>query len=306
MAGSSPKAVYAAIVGNFAIAVTKFVAAAFTGSSAMLAEGVHSLVDTGNGGLILLGLRRSRKPPDQSHPFGHGKELYFWTFVVAILIFAVGGGISIYEGIKHLQHPEPVTDPIWAYGVLLAAMVFEGYAWSVAYKQFGKERGEMRLFPAVRASKDPTTFTVLFEDSAAMLGLVVAFVGILLGQLTGNLYLDGAASVLIGIILMVVAAFLAYESRGLLLGEGADPRTLESIHAIAGGDPAVAEVVRALTMHFGPWEVLLALEVRFRQGLSAGEVAAAVDRLDRTLREQLPQVRHIFIEAQSVVQPSRA
>ncbi len=305
MAGSSPKAIYAAIAGNFAVAVTKFVAAFFTGSSAMMAEGIHSLVDTGNGGLLLLGLHKSRKPADEMHPFGHGKELYFWTFVVAILIFAIGGGISIYEGVAHLRHPEPVEDRIWAYGVLIAAMFFEGYAWSVAYRAFGAERRGRPLFTAVRASKDPTTFTVLFEDSAAMLGLVVAFVGILLGQLTGSAFFDGIASILIGVILATVAVFLAYESKGLLLGEGADPRTLARIREIAAADPAVREVVRPLTMHFGPQEVLLALELRFRQGLSASEVATAVERLDRTLREQLPQIRHIFIEAQSLTQPAK-
>jgi cation diffusion facilitator family transporter len=300
MAGSSPKAVYAAIVGNFAIAVTKFLAATFTGSSAMLAEGVHSLVDTGNGGLILLGLRRSRRPPDRTHPFGHGKELYFWTLIVAVLIFGIGGGISLYEGIEHLRHPEPVRDPLWAYGVLLAAMLFEGYAWMVAYRQFAEERGEAGLFAAVRASKDPTTFTVLFEDSAAMLGLVVAFFAILLGQLTGNPYFDGAASVIIGLILMVVAVVLAGESKGLLVGEGADSRTVEAIHAIAEADPAVAQLERAQTMHFGPREVLLAADVRFRRGITAPEITAAVDRLDRAIRAGLPQIRHIFIEAQSL------
>ncbi|MDQ3388106.1 MAG: cation diffusion facilitator family transporter [Gemmatimonadota bacterium] len=301
-AGSSPKAVYAAIIGNFLIAVTKFVAASFTGSSAMLAEGVHSLVDTGNGGLVLFGLHRSRRPADRAHPFGYGKELYFWTLVVAILIFAVGGGISIYEGIRHVQHPEPVTDPIWAYGVLTVAMIFEGYVWSVAYRQFNMERGEIPFFQAVRASKDPTTFTILFEDTAAMLGLIVAFLGILFGQLTGNPYLDGIASIMIGVILMGVAVFLAYESKSLLVGEGADPRTVTRIHEIASADPGVAAVVSAQTMHFGPWEVLLAADVRFRSELSAAEVASAVDRLDRTIRAEFPEIKHIFIEAKAIAE----
>jgi cation diffusion facilitator family transporter len=300
MAGSSPKAVYAAIIGNFGIAVSKFVAAAFTGSSAMMAEGVHSLVDTGNGGLILLGLRKSRRPPDPVHPFGHGKELYFWTLIVAILIFAIGGGISMYEGIEHLRHPEPVTEPIWAYGVLALGMLFEGWAWSVAYRQFKEERGSLPLWRAVRVSKDPTTFTVLFEDTAAMLGLVVAFVGILLGQITGILYFDGAASVIIGLILMGVAVLLAYESKGLLIGEGVDRATLDSIRELAESDPAVTRVVRPLTMHFGPTEVLLTLELEFRRGQSAGDAAAAVDRLDRAIRAAHPQIKHIFIEAQSL------
>ncbi len=300
MAGTSPTAVYAAIAGNFAIAVSKFVAAAFTGSSAMLAEGVHSLVDTGNGGLILLGLRRSRRPADEAHPFGHGKELYFWTLIVAILIFAVGGGVSIYEGIQHLRHPEPVEDRIWAYGVLLLGLVFEGWAWSVAYRQFQVEKGELPFWRAVRVSKDPTVFTVLFEDTAALLGLTVAFLAILLGQLTGNLYFDGGASVVIGLILMGVAVLLAYESKGLLIGEGVDPPVLESIREIAEADPAVTRVVRPLTMHFGPQDVLLTLELEFRRGQSAKEVAAAIDRVDRSIRLVHPRIRHIFIEAQSL------
>lgn len=300
MAGSSPKAVYAAIAGNAAIAVTKFIAAAVTGSSAMLAEGVHSLVDTGNGGLILLGIRSSRKPADPSHPFGYGKELYFWTLIVAVLIFGVGGGVSLYEGIQHLRHPTPMEDPIWAYGVLAAAMIFEGYAWTVAYRQFSKERGETRLFKAVRMSKDPTVFTVLFEDTAAMLGLVVAFIGITLSLLTGISRFDGAASVVVGLILMGVAVLLAYESKGLLVGESAHPRTVEEIRRITESDPAVAKLERAQTMHMGPRDILLAADIRFRRGLRAPEVTAAVDRIDRQLRKELPQVQHIYLEAQGI------
>lgn len=291
---------YAAIAGNFAIAVTKFVAAFFTGSSAMLAEGVHSLVDTGNGGLILFGLKKSRKPADEVHPFGHGKELYFWTLVVAVLIFGIGGGISMYEGVRHLRHPAPVEDVGWAYAVLGFAMVFEAWAWSVAYREFSKERGDAPLFQAVRASKDPTNFTVLFEDTAAMLGLVVAFIGIMLGQLTGNVYFDGAASVIIGVILMVVAIFLAYESKGLLVGEGADPATVRQICSIAEADAAVREVVRVQTVHFGPRNILLAADVRFRKGLPARDVTAAVSRLDEAIRGEIPAVKHIFIEAQAI------
>lgn len=304
MAAGSPRAVYAAIVGNFAIAITKFVAAFFTGSSAMLAEGVHSLVDTGNGGLILFGIRQSRRPADEVHPFGHGKELYFWTLVVAVLIFAVGGGISLYEGIKHLQHPEPVGEFVWAYSVLALAMLFEAYAWSVAYREFDKERRGRPLIAAVRASKDPTNFTVLFEDTAAMLGLVVAFVGILLGQITGNPYFDGAASVGIGLILMTVSVFLAYESKGLLVGEGADAHTVRRIHELIAADSQVSAVVRAQTLHFGPDDLLLAADIRFRRGISAAEVAAAVERVDRRIRTEIPVVSHIFIEAQGIAEAS--
>ncbi len=300
MAGTSPKAIYAAIIGNFAVAVTKFVAAVVTGSSAMLAEGVHSVVDTGNGLLLLLGIRKSRKPADETHPFGHGKELYFWTLIVAILIFAVGGGISIYEGVQHVQHPSPVEDVLWAYGVLILAMIFEGYAWSVAYRQFKLEKGKGGFFRAVHASKDPTTFTVLFEDSAAMLGLIIAFVGIFLGDLLDNPYLDGAASILIGVVLMGVASFLAFESKGLLLGEAVDDETLKGIGRIAEEDPAVIRGIRPLTMHFGPHDVLLAMELEFEPGLSSEDAAAAIERLDKTIRSEHPQIKHIFIEAQSI------
>jgi cation diffusion facilitator family transporter len=306
MAGSSPRAVYAAIAGNGGIAITKFVAAFFTGSSAMLAEGIHSLVDTGNGALILLGLRRSRKPADAAHPFGHGKELYFWTLIVAILIFAVGGGVSLYEGIERLRHPVPVENPGWAYGVLTVAMLFEGYAWSVAYREFRQERAGRTWLRALRASKDPTTFTVLFEDSAAMLGLVVAFFGVYLGDALGNPYFDGAASVVIGVILAAVAVFLAVESKGLLIGEAVDPVVLESVQSIATADPCVRRVVRPLTMHFGPHEVLLTLELEFEHGPSAAEAAAAVERIDRAIRGRHPEIRHIFIEAQSLRPEHRA
>lgn len=299
-AAHSKGAIYAAIVGNAAIAVTKFLAATFTGSSAMMAEGVHSLVDTGNGLLLLFGIRASKKPADETHPFGHGKELYFWTLIVAILIFAVGGGISMYEGISHLQHPSALEDPFWNYVVLGIAMVFEAIVWTVAYRQFQEERGDQPMWQAIRGSKDPTTFTVLFEDTAAMLGLIVAFIGIFFAHLLGVPALDGIASIVIGLILAFVAIFLAYESKGLLIGEGADPRTLASIRTITAADPAIARVVRALTMHFGPREVLLTLEIEFRRGLSAAEATGAVDRVDKTIRAEHPEIRHVFIEAQSL------
>lgn len=299
-AGGSKVVIYAAIGGNLAIAVTKFIAAAVTGSSAMLSEGVHSVVDTGNGLLLLWGIRQSSKPADDNHPFGRGKELYFWTLIVAILIFAIGGGISVYEGIVHLQEPEPISNPLVNYVVLALAMVFEGFAWSVAFREFKKSKGRLGYWQAVRASKDPTTFTVLFEDSAAMLGLIVAFVGITLGLVLDNPYFDGMASVLIGVILGMVAVFLAYESKGLLIGEGVDSETRASFRAIAAADPDINEVVRALSMHFGPADVLLTMEVAFRPDLTAAQTAAAIDRLDKAIRARHPEVRHLFIEAQSI------
>jgi cation diffusion facilitator family transporter len=302
---SSKKAVYAAIGGNFAIAVTKFIAAAITGSSAMLSEGIHSLVDTGNGTLILFGIRKSRKPADESHPFGYGKELYFWTLIVAILIFAVGGGMSIYEGANHLAHPTHLSDPEWNYVVLGLAVVFEGYAWSVAFKEFQRTNKDRNLWRAVKSSKDPTVFTVLFEDSAAMLGLIVAFCGIALGQLLDNPYFDGTASILIGLILAVVAVLLAYESKGLLVGEGADKATVDSIRRIAEADGGVERVMPPLTLHFGPEEILLNLDIKFRKGLSAEEIEAAVDRLESAIRKQHPSIKRIFIEAESIAATRR-
>lgn len=302
---SSKKAVYAAIAGNLAIAITKFIAAFITGSSAMLSEGIHSVVDTGNGALLLFGIRMSRRPADHSHPFGYGKELYFWTLIVAILIFAVGGGMSLYEGITHLQHPGELRDPLWNYLVLGFALVFEGFAWGVAYKEFRKTQGKMSLLKAVRASKDPTTFTVLFEDSAAMLGLLVAFLGIFLGHRLNNPYLDGVAAIIIGLILAFVAVLLAYESKGLLVGEGASRETVENICALAQDDPAVQRVMPPLTMHFGPQEVLLNLDIKFRPGISAEEIEAAVDRMEAEIRKRHPEIKRIFIEAESITATRR-
>lgn len=300
MASESRTAIFAAIAGNLAIAVTKFAAAAFTGSSAMLSEGIHSLVDTGNGGLLLLGVRKSRKPPDDIHPFGHGKELYFWSLVVAILIFALGGGMSVYEGVIHITDPHPIKDPTWNYVVLGFAIVFESISCYFALKAFRKEMGGQGIWETVHTSKDPTTFTILFEDTAAMLGLLVALVGIFLGHQLNNPYLDGAASITIGAILGVVAGFLAYESKGLLIGEGVNPKTLESIRAIAITNPAVAEIRNALTMHFGPHDVLLTLDLRFEKELTAAEIAAAVDQLEEKIQAQHPDIKHVFIEAKSL------
>ncbi len=304
--GSSKKAVVAAILGNVAIAVTKFVAAAVTGSSAMLSEGIHSFVDTGNGWLLLLGLQRSQKPPDDLHPFGHGKELYFWTLVVAVLLFGLGGGMSFYEGVSHLRHPKPMERVAWNYAVLGIAMLFEGLSWNVAFREFRKTQGTTTLWEAVRTSKDPATLTVVFEDSAALVGLVLAFLGIFLGQAFHNPYFDGAASIAIGLLLSVVAFFLAYLSRGLLVGESADRSTLESLRAIVASEPAVEKVVDLLTMHFGPQEVLLTLEVEFARGLSAEEVESAVERLEARITAQHPGVKRIYIEAQSIAKSRRA
>jgi cation diffusion facilitator family transporter len=300
MQSESKTAIIAAIIGNLAIAVTKFIAAAFTGSSAMLSEGIHSLVDTGNGGLLLLGVKRSRRPPTAEHPFGHGKEIYFWALVVAILVFALGGGMSVYEGISHLQHPRPIASPTINYVVLGVAILFEAISCLFAFKAFRKEMGQKTIFETIRGSKDPTTFTVLFEDTAAMLGLLVAFIGIFLGHQLHNPYLDGVASIVIGAILGGVAVFLAYESHSLLIGEGVSKETLANIRTIVSSDAAVADIREVLTLHFSPTDVLLNLNVRFNKEYTVSEVAAVIADLESKIRARYPEINHIFIETDSL------
>ncbi|MBT3991348.1 MAG: cation transporter [Rhodospirillaceae bacterium] len=308
MASSSSKhVIYAALGGNFLIAITKFVASFMTGSSAMLSEAVHSMVDTGNQGLLLYGIKRSAQPADEKHPFGYGMELYFWTFVVAILIFGLGAGVSIFEGIKKIQHPEVVTDAFVNYIVLSVALVFEAGAWYIAFKEFrsGQERQERKglkrgILQTVRESKDPTVFTVLFEDTAAMLGLIVAFAGIWFGEHLGMPILDGVASVAIGMILALTATLLAYESKGLLVGEGAAQEVVSTIREIVGQESGVIAINEVLTMHMGPEDVLLNLSIDFSDNLSSPEVEATISALESRIKGKFPQIRRIFIEAQSI------
>jgi cation diffusion facilitator family transporter len=298
--GESKVAVIAAVVGNLLVAISKFVAAGLTGSSAMLSEGIHSLVDTGNGGLVLLGMRRSGKPADAAHPFGHGKELYFWTLIVAISIFGIGGGMSVYEGILHMLHPVEAGDPLINYVVLAVAFVIEGSSFFVAVRELTKARGAVPVREFIRTSKDPSLFTIVFEDSAAMLGLVVAFLGVLLGQLTGIPQFDGGASVLIGLILMGVAWLLARESKGLLIGEGLEPAALEAMHAVIAADAAVACVGGIRTMYLGPTDLLVNLDVAFREGLDQSQVSEAIQRVEAALRVAQPEISRVYIEAQSL------
>jgi len=295
----SKKAIYAAIAANLVIAVSKFVAAGLSGSSAMLSEGIHSLVDTGNSGLLLLGIRLSQRPADEEHPFGHGKELYFWTLLVAVIIFAGGGGISIYEGILHLLHPHALEDPTWSYAVLAIAAVSEGGSMRIAWREFRRANGVAPSLPAIRASKDPSTFTVLFEDAAALAGVAVAFIGIFLSQALENPYLDAIASIVIGLILVTVATVLVFETRRLLIGEGMSRADIASIRRAAEADPAVERVRRQLTTYFGPDTVLLNMDIQFRPDLPSGEVEDAVDRIERAIRRDHPEVKTIFIEAES-------
>ena len=296
---SGKKSIYAAIAGNSAIAVTKFIAAGISGSAAMLSEAIHSMVDTGNGFLLLLGLRRSHREPDRSHPFGYGKEVYFWTLVVAMLIFAGGGGVSIYEGIKHLVHPAEFGDPTLSYIVLGLAMVFEGGALTVAYREFRGAIGDTPIWPAIRQAKDPTAFAVLLEDSAAMAGLIVALIGVWAGSALGNPYIDGAASVTIGLILMGVAAILAWESRSLLIGEAGTPETVTGIREAALADDDVLSVTGVRTMHVGPRTIVANLELRFARDLDAAGIEAAVDRIEAAVRETVPDVDYVSVEAES-------
>jgi cation diffusion facilitator family transporter len=303
--GSSHKAVYAAIGGNLAIAASKFVAAAFTGSSAMISEGVHSLVDTGDGGLLLLGLKRSERPPDDTHPFGHGKELYFWTLIVAILIFALGGGVSAYEGVLHILNPRPIKSAVWSYSALGLAMVFEGASLTVAWREFARVQGRRGFWQTIRESKDPTIYTVIFEDSAALAGLLTALVGVFLTEQTGNPVYDGSASIIIGLLLAGVAVFLANESKGLLIGEGADRRTLTEIRRLAESDEAVEDVRRPLTMYFGPHTILLTMEIQFKPTIAARGIEDAVDRIEKKIRNRFPDIKHILIEAESITKLER-
>jgi len=285
---------------NLAIAATKFAAAAVTRSSAMLSEAIHSVVDSGNGLLILVGLRRSEKPPDEDHPFGHGLELYFWTFLVAILIFGVGGGMSFYEGIVHLRRPEPLGDPFWSYVVIGAAVLFEGTSWVIALKGWRSVTGRRPFWEAFEDAKDPSRFLVLFEDSAALAGLVVAALGVFLSQRRNDPRYDAAASLAIGVILAGVAVFLALDTRRLLIGESARPEIVRSIRRIVSEDAATERVGKPLTMHLGPEGILVNLDVQFRGGLSAAELERAVDRLEARIRSAHPEVERIFLEARAL------
>ncbi|MEE8312343.1 MAG: cation diffusion facilitator family transporter [Candidatus Binatia bacterium] len=299
MAAGSKKVIYAALAGNSLIAVTKFVAGSITGSSAMFSEGVHSLVDTGNQVLLLYGLRRAARPADAGHPFGYGKEAYFWSFVVAIMIFAVGAGVSFYQGIHRIQSPHAIENPIVNYVVLGLAMLFEGGAWYFALVQFREEKGELGYFEAVSRGKDPTNFVVLFEDSAAMLGLLVAFAGVALGQLTGNPVHDGVASVLIGVILASVAIWLAYETKSLLIGESAQEEVIEAIRQLAVDSDHATHVGEVLTLHMGPDFVLVNISIDFADEASAEDLERSIATLDARIKQRFSEVKRVFVEAEA-------
>ena len=299
MAGSSKKVIYAALFGNAGIAVMKFFAAAFTGSSAMFSEGIHSVVDTGNQVLLLFGLRQARKPADKKYPFGHGKEVYFWSFVVAILIFAVGSGLSMYKGFEHISHPQVITDPIWNYGVLILALLIEGWVFYIAIKEFNKTKGDSGYLEAIKKGKDPGLFVVLLEDAAATLGLIVAMLGIALSQLTGNYVFDGIASVGIGLILALIAALLAYETKGLLIGESASEEVVKGIRNMVGQFNGVERVNEVLTMHMGPEYILVNLSVEFNDANQTEEIEGVISQIDKSIKQSFKNVKRVFIEAES-------
>ena len=284
-----------ALLANLGIAASKFVAAAITGSSAMLTEGVHSIVDSTNQLLLMWGRRAAKRPPDKYHPFGYGRELYFWSFVVAVLVFALGAGVSIYEGIIHIAHPEPAVSPVIAYGVLLVAFLLEGWPTLEAFADFKKAKGDLSWFRAVRRSKDPPAFIVLLENGAAMAGIIAAAIGLALSQLTGNPFYDGAASVVIGVILAFTAMLLAHESKGLLIGEAADPQLVKSLRELACEKSGVVGVGHVLTVHSSPDQITVMMNVDFRDDMLAGDVERIVSEVESDARERWPQVRRLFV-----------
>lgn len=286
---------YGALAANIGIAIAKFIAAAISGSSSMLTEGVHSLVDSGNQLLLLYGQRRARQPADRAHPFGYGRELYFWAFVVAILIFAVGAGVSIYEGWAHIAEPEPLRDPLINYIVLGIAFALEGTSWLIAMREFDATRGSLGWWKSIRRSKDPAGFIVLFEDSAALIGLVVAAIGVWASHHFGDPRIDGAASIAIGIVLAIVAAMLAREAKGLLIGESADPALIDKVWAVVDGRPQITSVNHVRTIHTAPDAIFVAISADFEDALTMGEGETLIEAIEADLKAAIPEITSIYI-----------
>jgi len=296
----SKTVVYAAFAGNLLVTLTKFVAAWWTGSSAMLSEAIHSVVDTGNQLLLLYGLHRADLPPDEQHPLGYGRELYFWSFVVALIIFTAGAGVAFYEGVQHIANPHKIVDPHVSYIVLGLSALFEGATWWIALRQFSKMKGDVGYFEAVRRSKDPPTFIVLFEDSAALIGLAIAFIGTFAAQTFDMPVLDGVASIGISILLGGIALVLARESKGLLIGEPASRRVSEAVYAIARGAPGVERVRIIFTVHLAPDQIVVALALEFNDALTTPEIETTIDTLERRIHEAQPDVVAVFVRPQPV------
>lgn len=298
---------YGALFANVGIAIAKFVAAAITGSSSMLTEGVHSLVDSGNQVLLLYGQAKAKRPPDASHPFGYGRELYFWAFVVAILIFAVGAGVSIYEGWLHVAEPEPLRDPTVNYVVLGVAVVLEGTSWAIAVREFNGKRGASSWWQSIRRSKDPAGFIVLFEDSAALIGLGIAGVGVWASHHYADPRIDGVASIAIGLILSGVAVLLAREAKGLLIGESAEPAIVAVVWDILDRRPQVSAVNHVRTIHTAPDAVFVAISADFIDDLPMGEAESLIEDIEREMKARVPELTSIYIrpekQADAIRQP---
>jgi cation diffusion facilitator family transporter len=305
-AESSKFVIYAALAGNVLVAASKLVAAAWTGSSAMLSEGVHSLVDTGNQLLMLYGIHRASKPADHDHPLGYGRELYFWSFIVSLLIFSLGAGISFYEGVSHILDPVPISSPHVNYIVLVLAFLFEGASWIIAVREFDKQRGGLGYFEAATRSRDPTTFLVLFEDSAALVGIVIALVGTAASEWLAMPVLDGVASIGIALVLAVTAGFLANESKGLLLGEPARASVRRSIEAIVTAHPGIAGIGRLITVHLAPDQIVATLDVDFVDDLRASDVERVTETLQRQITDRHPEIVALFLNPKSSAHPAGA
>jgi cation diffusion facilitator family transporter len=286
---------YGALAANLGIGVAKFVAAGITGSSSMLTEGVHSCVDSGNQILLLYGQHRAKRQPDAIHPFGYGRELYFWAFVVAILIFAVGAGVSVYEGYLHILEPEPLRDPLVNYIVLAIAFAMEGASWFIAMREFAKAKGDSGWWRAIRQSKDPAGFIVLFEDSAALAGLVIAGIGVWASHAFADPRIDGVASILIGLILGLVAMLLAREAKGLLIGERANPHVVETVRSIVAAHPAVSAVNHVRTIHTAPDAIFVAVSADFVDTVTMGDGETIIEEMEDQLREAVPTLSSIYI-----------
>lgn len=300
MTGETRKSVIAAVAGNFLIALVKFVAAFFSGSAAMLAEGIHSLVDTANNGLMLYGLRRSKRPPDLDHPFGYGHEVYFWTLTAGMLFFALGGGMSIITGIRHLSEPEPPSHVGWSLAVLVASLVFEGCTWYFGYRAFRAERRGRSIVTTIRRTKNPMAFAVLLEDSAALLGLAFAFAGIAGATYFHAPWVDGASSIVIGVLLCLVALVMVYESKELLIGEGMESGALDAVREIVRAEDCVEDVDRIATLYLSPEEVVLVIDLQFRDGIGIEAVREALSRIRSAVTARFPRIRRILVDSMAV------
>jgi cation diffusion facilitator family transporter len=300
MASESKFTIYTSIAANAAIAATKFVAAAITGSSSMMAEGVHSSVDMADGALLLLGQNRSRRKADTEHPFGYGQELYFWTLIVAVLFLGVGGGVSVYEGILHILNPEPVANPTWNYLVLGVSVVFDGWSFVVAWRNMRRGAPGWSVLQVVRYGKDPTIFTVVVEDLADLSGLGFAFLGVYLSHRFDMPWIDGVASIAIGLVMASMAGLLISESRGLLIGERASKALLNAVTAAAQRESGLLSVQRMLTMHLGPNEVLLVLDLEFRTGLALQDASHAIARIKDFVEHESHLVTHVYVESSAL------